>query len=182
MIHKVELRKVNQELDRIAKENRDAALRGVRSAALRIQQLILTETIPRTVPTPVDRGLYRAGWMVDMLEDGARLRNWVPWAPFIEDGVDGKKVKIGRSMIEALAEWVRRKGIGGKTKQSAAGPVLTQKATVIEAVNIAWAIAQRMKTKGIHGGKGGRGILRRTMFYAPRILEEEVKRELEKLE
>lgn len=187
MKHAVSLKKVNQQLDRIAQANREAALRGVRAAAFRIQQLIITETIPRTIPQPVDRGLFRAGWAVDLIDNGARLRNWVPWAAFIEYGVNPKKVKIGRAMIEALAEWVRRKGIGGTTKNTQGGPVLVTKPGVQQAMAIAWAIATNMKKTGIHGGSGGkgilggRGILRRTMVFAPKILEAEVTRELEKV-
>ena len=33
---------------------------------------------------------------------------------FIEEGVRGENVKIGRAMIDALAAWVRMKGIGGR--------------------------------------------------------------------
>lgn len=166
----------------MAKANHAAALRGVQSAALRLQEHLVTHVIPQENPTPVDRGVYRAGWHVDMLENGARLRNFVPWAAFIEDGVDPKKVKIGRAMIKALAEWVRRKGIGGRTKTTKSGSVQVTKPSTTEATNIAWAIAKTMKKKGIHGGPGGRGILRKTLMQATFFLESEIKRELDKAE
>lgn len=181
-VKQVPLKKISAELDRIAKQNHEAAIRGLRAAAVRIQGLIITETIPRTKPTPVDRGIYRAGWTVDILPNGARLRNWVPWAYFIEEGVLPKRVKISRKMIDALTEWVRRKGIGGTTKHTNGGPVLVEKPTPLIARSIAWAMATVMKKRtGIHGGKGGRGILKRTLFYAPKFIEAEIIREIEKL-
>ena len=78
---------------RLALSMRSAAERGIYSAALRTQQRIVTELIPKEPARgnnpgpPVDTGAYRAGWHVDRIEGGAYLYNSAPHAGFIEWGV-----------------------------------------------------------------------------------------------
>lgn len=176
----IEINKISKALDDLVVINRKAALKGIMSAASKLQQQIITDIIPKTKPVPVDRGIYRAGWRIEPRDNGAALFNHVAWAPFIEFGVKPDQVKPGRAMIQALAEWVKRKGIGGKTKKTKkGGPVLVQKVSMTEALQIAWAIAMSMKKKGIHG-KNGRGILKRVLKNAPKIIEEHVTREVMK--
>lgn len=89
-----------------------AAIRGLRSAGLRGVAEIVTFIIPARSPQPVDRGLFRAGWKSLPTNDGCTIENMEPHAIFIEHGV--KNIRVGRKMIDALAEWAVRKGITDK--------------------------------------------------------------------
>ncbi len=149
-----------------------AGKRALFAAAARLVSHIQTEVIPREMPQPVDRGLYRAGWRFKRLKDGAEVYNVTPQGPLIEDGVRAKNVKRGRKMINALVAWVRRKGIvKGRGKNAMA-----------EARSVAFAIAARMKRTGIfnRGGKKGLRILKKALERAPEFVQEEFKREVEK--
>lgn len=140
---------------------REAAVRGIQSAAMRGVAAIQTEIIPAIVPQPVDRGLYRAGWRWTPEEDGATIFNNEPHAKFIEFGVRAANVKIGRKMIQALAEWVVRKKLARPGK---------------EALRAAWAIAKTMQRRGIFGrGQNVLALLRGRMLD---FLQEEVAREV----
>ena len=142
--------------------NRAAALRGLQSAAMRGVQVIQTEIIPSRVPQPVDRSLYRGGWRFSFEPDGALIFNNEPHAPEVEFGVRAANVKIGKAMIQALAEWAVRKGLASAGK---------------EAVSAAWAIAKTMQRRGIFGQ--GLGILRELVRDRVHgIVTEEVVREL----
>jgi len=148
-----------------------AAVRGLQSAAFLGLNRLLTQIIPSRSPQPVDRGLYRAGWRVITSPDGADIENNEPHAAFIEDGVRGSNVKVGRLMIQALTEWVTRKGLAQGT----------------EAVSAAWAIAQSMKRRGIfnaYAGSsalGGLRILAELNTMLPGIIQDEVMREIKAL-
>lgn len=151
---------------------RAAAVRGLQSAAFKGMQEILTRIIPSRTPQPVDRGVYRAGWRVILESLGATLENAEPVAVFVEYGVRAANVKPGRAMISALAEWVVRKGI----------------TTSGQAVSTAWAIAKNMQRRGIfsyYAGSsqlGGMRILTELLVSLPAIIEEEIRREIERLE
>jgi|SRR5882672_2330197 len=154
-------------------KRRKAALRGLLAAAHRVVGVIVTEIIPREPRVPVDRGVYRAGWRARAVENGALVYNATPHAGIIEDGARAENIKIGKRMIDALAEWVVRKGLVGAAKKEERGAAGRQ---------IAWAIAQSMKKKGIFGGEGkGLRIMAKARRRIPAILEEEVKREIEKI-
>lgn len=99
----------------IAVQMRKAAHKGLMSAALRMKQVLVTREIPKTMPAPVDKGIYRAGWQVEKLPNGAAVYNAVPYAVFIEYGVSAGNVVASKKFQIALAEWVRRK-LGGKSK------------------------------------------------------------------
>lgn len=159
---------------------KEAALRGLNSAAQRTVSHIQTEVIPVCVPEPVARGAYKAGWHVTPLHNGAEVTNSVPYANLIENGVRAENVKIGRGMIEALTEWVRMKGVGGKVTVSKGGLRKVKKATVDEARAIAWAIAMSMKKKGIFNGGQGFKVLEKAGKMIPRFIREEVVREMKK--
>lgn len=97
----------------ITEKTTNAATRGVLSAAMRTVSFIQTSVIPSAQPhMPIDRGIYRAGWQFESKEYGADVYNAVPYAPIIEDGARAENIKIGRAMIDALTDWVKRKGIG----------------------------------------------------------------------
>src|SRR5512146_3174502 len=86
---------------------RQAAIRGLRSAALRAQQEIVLRIIPSRSPKPVDRAAsgYLGGWRTYPIEDGAVIENQETHAAFIEYGVKAENVKISRRMIQMLTEW-----------------------------------------------------------------------------
>lgn len=148
---------------------RHAALRGLLSAAMRGVQTIQTDIIPSRNPSPVDKGVYRAGWRFGPIDGGAEVWNDDPTAGLIEEGVRGSNVKPGRAMVTALTEWVMRKGIASDPK---------------EAAGVAWAIIQRMKQRGIFNrGSTGLGILKEFVEkyaepYAKEEIEHEIRREL----
>ena len=143
---------------------RSGAILGLHSAAYHGLNEILTRIIPSRSPQPVDRGLYRAGWRVVTYSDGADIENNEPHAAFIEFGVRAQNVRIGRKMIEALTEWVVRKGL----------------ATPADAVQRAWAIARSMQKRGIFYQGTGMNILGELLEWRmERFVEEEVIREVE---
>lgn len=165
----MDLKDVGRYFDRLKKRHKEAALRGLVSAANRGVNTIISQIIPGRSPQPVDRGIYRAGWKVESDSNSATIFNPEVHAAFIEYGVRGGNVKIGFMMINALAEWVVRKGI-------ATDPA--------KARGIAWAIATKMKQRGVFSGKSGAGLgilkeLREK--YLKKFIQEEITRELKKL-
>jgi hypothetical protein len=155
-----------------------ATLRGLNAAALRTVAHIQNSIIPSLKPVPVARGIYRAGWHVEKLPNGAHVVNTVAQAMFIEHGVRAENVKISRPMIEALAAWVRMKGIGGKVVTGKGGRMVVKRATQDEATAIAWAIAKTMQKKGIFGD--GFKVLEQAAKMIPGFIQQEVQRELKR--
>jgi hypothetical protein len=156
-------------MGRLEGELRKAALRGLYSAAQRVVGIIQNEIIPAESRVPVDRGIYRGGWRARPEPDGAEVSNSTPHAIFIEDGVRGDHVKVGRAMVSALTLWVQRKGLTGAAK----GPEVAAQAR-----SIAWAIAKSMQKKGIFNAGGGLKILEKARRRIPALVEEEVAREI----
>lgn len=122
--------------ERITEELNKALVKS----AMRGVQMIVSRIIPSRSPQPVDRGVYRAGWHWRKMATNtsssisAFIENNEKHAQFIEYGVRAENVKVGRQMIDALTEWVIRKGIAEDAD---------------EARGIAFAIANNMKTRGI---------------------------------
>jgi hypothetical protein len=158
---------------------REAAKKGLLSAANRTVSHIQTNVIPSTAPMPVDRGIYKAGWRAEMTEDGAVVFNDTPYASVIENGGMAKNIRIGPAMILAITEWVIRKGIGSSMATNKKGTTRVVKATVTEATKIAWAIAKNMQAKGLFKGKGLK-VLYRAEPMIPEFIRQEVVRELQK--
>ena len=140
------------------------AKRGLVSAAARATQEVVTKIIPQLIPSPVDRGTYKAGWDYGEDSDGAWFGNMSPHAPLLEWGVRAKNVRVSRAMIDALTEWVKRKGLGSG----------------VIARRIAFAIATSQKMRGVFNkGKGFR-VLDKIGKRLPHIIEVEVRREIER--
>jgi hypothetical protein len=156
---------------RLEGELKRAALRGLYSAAQRMVGVV-GETIANESRVPVDRGIYKAGWRARALPDGATYSNATPHGVLIEDGVRADHVKPGRQMIDALAAWVVRKGLVGAARGVEAAA---------EGRRIAWAIAKSMQKKGIFNNGGGLKIMAKANRRLPAILEEEVRREIERM-
>lgn len=127
-----------------------AAKAGLFSAALRGVQDIVTRIVPSRSPQPIDRAIFNASWRAVQTSEGAAIENTAPHAPYIEFGVKAENVKAGRKMIDALTEWVIRKGIAPSGDVAFYGG---------EARRAAWAIAMSMKRKGIFRDGAGLRIL-----------------------
>lgn len=158
---------------------KEKAMKGLLSAAERTVQCVVTEIIPAESHMPVDRGIYRAAWKAEATSEGAIVYNDSPYAAVIEDGAKASSVKLSRAMITAIAEWVRRKGIGSRSVTKGSKTRLV-KPSVTEATSIAWAIVKGMQANGIFGGKG-LGIFAKAEKRIPEFIREEVSRELKKL-
>jgi hypothetical protein len=161
-------------------ESNAAMLRGLNAAALRLVQHIQTVVIPGITPEPVARGAYKAAWRAERLPNGAEVVNTTIQSIFIEYGVKPGNVHISRKMIEALAAWVRMKGIGGRFKVSKTGVVRLHRASKDEAIDIAWAIAKSMQKHGIFRAGMGLKVLETAGKSAPMFIRQEVERELKK--
>lgn len=162
---------------RLEGKMREAAERGLLSAAIRLQGHVVNVVIPAEKRVPVDRGVYRAGWRVRKIPNGALLYNAVPHASIVEYGARASNIKVGRKMIDALTEWVRRKGIGGGTTKSGR----PKKLSLDDARSVAWAIAMSMKKKGIFDEGKGLRILEKANSMVARFVREEVPLELRKV-
>jgi hypothetical protein len=173
--------------DEIARHLQDGARRGVRkgllSAAYRLLGVIQNEIIPAEKPPPIGvAGAYRAAWHPEETESGVDLVNDMPYAPVIEWGARAANIKIGRQMIDALAEWARIKGLTGHAPNKRGSSEAR-----LDARKIAWAIARSMQGYGDKPGKGifnrddSRGGLRiaeKAAKRAPEVVREEVEREV----
>lgn len=152
---------------------RKAAMKGLLSAGNRMVQHIQVTLIPKAQPhMPVDRGLYRGGWHVRETATGALVYNNAPHAAFIEYGV--RRARIGQAMIDALTDWVLRKGLVARASDRA-GRASTRQ----QAQNIAWAIAKDMQRRGIFAKGKGLGILAAAVEKAPTFIRQEIKREVD---
>lgn len=158
----------------VAAEVQKKARLGAYSAALRLLGHIKAVVIPATpsevtgAHPPVDRGLYRAAWATTRTDGGGDVYNPLPYAPIIEWGARAANIKIGKVMIDALTEWVLRKGlVSGKSKDAAS-----------EARGVAFAIANAMRKRGIFDGGKGLRVMERAMKKAPQFVREEIAREL----
>jgi hypothetical protein len=151
----------------LGKKMERVAQKAVLAVAHRVVNKITTQVIPAESPQPVDRGAYRAAWRARKADGGAMISNTMPYASVIEYGARAENVKIGRAMIDALAAWVKRKGLVGKGSSKA------------EARSLAWAIATTMKKKGIfnRGSKGLR-ILEKALKGVEKLFGEELAREI----
>lgn len=160
----VPLSKAAAQFEALGQDMKKAAFRGLILAGSRGLQKLITQIIPSRVPTPVDRGLYRAGWKLRVGNDFVEIYNDEPHADFIEEGVRAKNVKPGKAMLEAIAAWVRRKGLANNPA---------------EVLSISWAIVRSMQKKGIFNRRGpyanGLGILRELVdHYLDDLIETEV--------
>jgi hypothetical protein len=146
---------------------RTAALKGIYSAALRSKQMLQTTEIQDADPPPVNKGIYRAGWQVEKLPNGAAYYNSVPYARFIEHGVPAMNVVASQKAIQAIAEWARKK-LGGLDEK--------------QALNVAYAIMQNLKKRGIF--KRGEGLKIMTKYNEkklPDVLRREITAEIDKV-
>lgn len=69
---------------------------------------IVDDTIARSHPVPVDRGLYRRSWRVAELPDGASLFNDSPYASIIENG---RRPGSKPPPRQPIFDWIMRKGL-----------------------------------------------------------------------
>lgn len=154
---------------------------GLLSAATRLVGVIQNEIIPAEKPAPIFDAHYKAAWHAEPTERGADVYNDMPYASVIEHGARAENIKIGRKMIDALAEWARRKGVTGHANQSSPE-------AHIDARQVAWAIARKMQGTAASPGTGifnrdgkqGLGILKKGVARLAGFVEEEVRREVKR--
>jgi hypothetical protein len=158
----------------------DAARRGLFAAANRLVNTL------KQLELPTDRGIARAGWKAEKLDDGAAVFNGVLEAVLMEGGVRPENVKVGRKMIDALTEWARRKGLGAQHVDVEGGGRLIRHETrpPEEALRgVAFAIANAMKKKGLfRPDQGGlKPLERTTKSLGPEFVRQEVTREIKRV-
>ncbi len=153
----------------------DGVHKGLVSAGFRLLGVIQNEIIPSLKPPPIFDGAYRAAWKVETVKDGSEVYNDMPYAPVIERGAKAENIKPGRAMIDALAEWARRKGLTGHApgERSSADAYAASR-------SIAWAIARAMQKKGIFNrdGKEGLRVAEKAAVKGREFVEEEVREEV----
>jgi len=168
----------------LGKRMPEAAKRGLLAAANRLVGTI------KQLELPTDRGIARAGWRAEPIENGAAVFNTVLQAVLQEGSVRGENVKVGRAMIDALAAWARRKGLEPDQEQGerpTSGKARTEQQVQRrikppeEAYrSIAFAIANSMKKRGIFYPelRGLKTLERTTKTLGPDYVRQEVVREI----
>ena len=181
-----EIDQVDALVRHVSEQSRAAVHRGVLSAGMRLVRDIKGVLISREDPPPIDQKTYANAWQCVETPEGADVYNDAPHAPIIEYGGRGSDAggtwSVGARMIEALSEWVVRKGLVGQ------GPGGHQeRALEDEAQSMAWAIAKSMQKHGMfnqgpaHPGAdegGGLRITEKAAATLPKILAEEIAAEL----
>lgn len=110
---------------------KDEILREARTYVKTRGVAMAVEEAQRARPRPpVDRGTYLRGFRADDVPDGVMLYNTSPYAGVIELG---RRPGGKQPPIDALAAWVRRKGIARDPK---------------DARGVAFAIARKMASQG----------------------------------
>lgn len=153
----VDIKDSKSVIDKLEADVRKTILAGLLSAGYRLVSHIQNVVIPNEPRIPVDRGIYRAGWRVLPIPNGAYVHNTTPYAGIIEEGVKGENVKPGKAMIDALTVWVLRKGLVKKKGRGVSANAAAEQ----EARAVAWAIAMSMQKKGIFDKGQGLHILKK---------------------
>jgi len=144
---------------RLSPELEKAVIRGLQSAALRLEGIVVEE-IDNAEPDPaVDRGELRNSHRMTRTSRGARVEMTAPHAAAIEYGT-----RPFFPPTEPLARWALRKGIADDEE---------------EAEEIAYAIALKISVDGIFP----RAYMAKSVdrLITDRILSEEINRELAKV-
>lgn len=170
----------------------EAAKRGLLSAALRLQQDLMTD------PTlPHDRNMYKMGWRAEPTPDGADVYNQTTQGLLIEESArgqdQGKPWPIGKAMITALAEWIKRKGlvnrkVGGEEYARRFKMPIQKRRKFLQGdegekdlKGMAWAIARAIQKRGLFNAPVGLQPLRKAFdAHGAQFVEEEVSRELQR--
>lgn len=143
-------------LDDLPDELETAAIRGVRSAALRAVGFIVEEIDNGKPYPPVNTGALRQSIKWSPLPKGAAVFSDAPHFPFMEYGT-----RPHMPPVEPLVVWATRKFQVGEK----------------EARAIAWAVAIKISREGIEP----RGFFAKGMARARGIVEAEIIHELEAL-
>lgn len=129
MTRRVSLTEFERICTNFAPELRDAYVRGLRRAALRLERYTVEE-IDSAKPSPaVDTGELRQSVDATFVEDGAVVSVDAPHAPMMEYGT-----RPFRPPLAPLAEWAKRKGYA---------------TTDAEARAVAWRVADAIAERGI---------------------------------
>ena len=125
----------------LTKARREAVVRAIQTTCEIDGIVAIQRVIDATKPPPVDRGTERHGYKVKRLGDGAMIYNPVKYSPIVNFGRRPGKMPP----IDAIADWVIRKGLVAKARGKAKWDQRR------EAVQIAWLIARKIAAKGIEG-------------------------------
>lgn len=90
-------------------QSEEATIRGIKSAAYRLEGMIPQVIEDLTFRKPVDTGELKRSHYTDETKTGARVGVDAPHAPFMEWGT--RPHKAGPPPFLAIADWAYRKGI-----------------------------------------------------------------------
>ncbi len=159
---------------RLGRAMPEAAHRGLVAAAFRLAGHL------KTLRLPLDRGTYRAGWNAEKTDDGAAVFNKTIQAVLVEGGVRPENVRIGRKMIDALAEWAGRKGLGSTGSSKIAWRRRRAAPDVLR--GIAWGVARNIKKRGLFEAQNGgmRPLEKATKTVGVEFVRQEVLRAIKR--
>lgn len=143
----------------LGSELTQAAVRGLRSAAMRLEGQVV-EQIDTARPAPaVATGEMRGSVTTERVDDGAVVDVRAPHAVFVEEGA-----RPHFPPIQPLIDWVRTKRIGGSQ----------------DAERIAWMVARKIARDGV----APRHFFRKAVDWLTKnaIVPQELVRELNKVE
>jgi hypothetical protein len=163
--------------ERIAVQSEEATIRGIKSAAYRLEGMIPEVIETLTFRKPVDTGELKRSHYTDETATGARVGVDAPHAPFMEWGT--RPHKKGPPPFILIADWAYRKGIIDTELEpdDIKGEALTEEER--DAVNTVVAIMMKIARHGLEP----RHFLAITIeeFNRLGILEREIKAELAKV-
>lgn len=171
------------------------------SWAIKTVAKIQTEVIPHYPRPPVDKGAagFLGAWKYRMVGNTAYVFNNSPHASIIEYGARAGKIKPSKMMIQALKEWVIRKGIATKPTKAPAtnGPSDIESLKKFNkaqkkhedstkaVMSAVWGIIGGMKKKGIFNDttngadtRGGLRVREKALNNWQIMLQKEFKDEL----
>lgn len=150
------LKKIQEEVKKIAKRSKAAAERGVKIVAIKTQKAAV-ENIGKN--GTIDTGLLRRV-QLEILANGleAEVFSQQEYAPFVEFGTGPHKTNKGsREFIEGMLGWGKRKGLSAEET---------------------WAVIQAIRKRGTPARPFMRPAAEENVPKLPGIIRQELKKEL----
>jgi len=129
MTIKISIRDFAGKVEALGPELEAAALRGIYSAALRLEGMVVDSIAATTPYPPQDTGELSRSVTTTKKKNGATVQANAPHAPFMEYGT-----RPHFPPLQPLAEWAYRKGLADSEE---------------EAMGVALAVARKIAKKGI---------------------------------
>lgn len=133
-----------------------SVIKGLRSAALRLETMVVEEIETATPHPAVDTAALKRSVSTERVPDGALVNVTAPHAAMIENGT-----RPFFPPLAPLVEWVKRKGLVSVKK----------KQTDADAKAIAYAVAKAMSKRGIEP----RHFFKKAWDRFPEVLSAEVR-------